>query len=317
MSLKEIDSNIIYEIRYAIDEEGNSFIVFPIDKKDVLVKLTPIGENDKEIGDSFKVPISDLFELYELLNHKGRTISMSNKENKAWVKGLYEEKEAKEQTMKESVSELADKYISYAEEKGISEDQAFAIFSALENQDKEGATFEEFTDAIDKQAKKQNESFKEKKNILEASEGLLSGYFIFSTTDGFTLEELIEEQNITLDWDLLNKDVTTIDYNFIKLLKRELDFARDEGHDKYDALVGSIEVDASKIPSFLYKNSQDDSNYDNKKNMLIINYLNEKINDYDKELLKGTSEYGFLLLEAASLEIGIEAPNDLYLEKLN
>lgn len=68
--------------------------------------------------------------------------------------------------MKETVSELADKFVNYASEKGISEDQAFAIFSALDNQDGE-VTFEDFKSAIDKQAKKQESSPKKKTNLKE------------------------------------------------------------------------------------------------------------------------------------------------------
>jgi hypothetical protein len=309
------ESDIIYEIRYALDSEDNLFRVTPIDKRDALAKLTPVDDRDNETGDSFKVPISDLFEFYTLINHKGKDISLPGETQKSWNKGLFMKREqTEEQSMKETVSELADKYLDYAEDKGIKGDQAIAIFSALENQDKEGATFEEFKTAIDKQAEKQKMS---KKKTMRESIETLQGGFSFATSDEYAVEEMADEHGIVVDWNILNDDAQKIEFNLIKLLKREFEWVQDEGHGSYGDLVGSIEVDANKIPKIMYKNMQDDSTMLGKSDSLHISYYNEKIDAYSKELLRGTSDMAYLLLQMAHLGIMIDNPNELYLDKLN
>jgi len=145
-------------------------------------------------------------------------------------------------------------------------------------------------------------------------ESFLRGAFSFATSTEYMVELTAEEDKVSIDWDILNKDDQIIEQNFIKILKRELVSANDEGHLGDDTLGGSITVSATSVPAFLYTNMQDNSLEDNDR--LVITYLNEKVNEYSKELLEGTSSMGYLLLENASWEIHIDNPNELYLSEL-
>jgi len=64
-----MDDLIIYRAFQAIDSEGEVFSIFPISKRDALVKLT--GE-DKE---SFKILVGDLFAFYTVLDTAGNVLS--------------------------------------------------------------------------------------------------------------------------------------------------------------------------------------------------------------------------------------------------
>lgn len=47
-------------------------------------------------------------------------------------------------------------------------------------------------------------------------------------------------------WDLLNKDISQLEHNALKWLKDTFDGARDDGHDRYDDLVGGFWFDLDK-----------------------------------------------------------------------
>jgi len=148
------------------------------------------------------------------------------------------------------------------------------------------------------------------------SDKLLDGNFTWHTSDENTITDYAKENGIIIDWNLLNKDDTIIEYNLLKFMNKSLDFVQDEGHDDY-SLVGSIGLKRDKVPLILIPNSQDNVNYYNDTNTIMVFHLNEWVQKYSKELLVGTvTDYAYLLLETASLVLSVDYPTKVYFDIL-
>jgi len=146
----------------------------------------------------------------------------------------------------------------------------------------------------------------------EKMNATLEGGFAFTTTSEEILKSYAEDDGITLNkdtWKKLNDDNITIESNFVSLLSRELISCRPEGHND-DELVGSLTVPAATVPNFLARLMGDDAFPD--RDRLEIDYHSEHILNYSEELLKGTSDIGYLLLDHAGLTVWIDNPNEVY-----
>jgi len=89
------------------------------------------------------------------------------------------------------------------------------------------------------------------------------------------------------DWDQLNKDILTVERNGLKYLKKVLDFARGEGHDSTDDLVGSCSVKWSNKKGLetIYEHSED------------AMYPHELSRDEESVMIRGVSKLGISALD--------------------
>lgn len=161
-----------------------------------------------------------------------------------------------------------------------------------------------------------NESLASEKARIRESEKMDDSFdagFAFETSDEDIVEEYAEEDGVHVDWDALNNDNRIIEANFLRLLRSETHGARDEGHSD-QALIGTVWLPSAQVPNILYPNTQDDVSYDG--TQLRIEYFNEKVSDMEEELLKGCSEYGYLLTACGRMTIWIDNPNDIYIDAL-
>jgi hypothetical protein len=57
-----------YTMRYAIDGEGRRYRIFPVYQSDALVTLIAEDTYGNETGERKRIPMSDLYEFYTLLD---------------------------------------------------------------------------------------------------------------------------------------------------------------------------------------------------------------------------------------------------------
>jgi hypothetical protein len=164
-----------------------------------------------------------------------------------------------------------------------------------------------------------NESLASEKARLRESEKMDDTFdagFAFSTSSEDSIKDVAEERGITLDWDKLNEDNRTIEWNFLRWLERETKGARDEGHGGYngDELVGTIWLPAAQVPNFLYPSMQDNVDFDGDR--LTIEFLNEFVDELREDLLNNCSDQADLLIESGRFTVWIDNPNDIYIDAL-
>lgn len=117
-------------------------------------------------------------------------------------------------------------------------------------------------------------------------------------------EGLVDEQGkITRrGWDLLNKDIATLERNGLAWLRKTFGNASDQGHDAQGGLIGSVSFDPLNVAHarniLMGKNER-------------IDFNDSSFGDFAREAWKGVSDFGQEVLGGSINFFDIEPPNAL------
>lgn len=148
-------------------------------------------------------------------------------------------------------------------------------------------------------------NMKTKKRFKEADDrGMIDFGIAIMTPDEREIQDIAEDFELTIDWDILNDDIRQIKINTLKILKFILSFCSDEGHDGNGNLICSASAtvkELRELKKYFYGHGIE------KDNTILLRDL--KL--YSKITYHRLSDEGVALLSPIKLEIFYIQPEDL------